>query len=231
MLEYPSQSGKEFFSRAAGICRLHASPRAPAPAAYRQSLLRIEPRSLFAKAPFMNENRRFENIALVGFMGTGKSTVGHLVAGMLRFDFVDTDELIERKAGRRITEIFTSEGEARFREYEKEVVQQLKAYTRTVISTGGGLVVNPENLASIKTHALVVCLWASAETILNRVGHQSHRPLLQGPDPLKKIEELLAQRGPIYKQADVLLSSQLRSPREVAQHVVHEFRAVSGKQL
>jgi shikimate kinase len=176
----------------------------------------------------MSEERGFQNVALIGFMGTGKSTVGHLVAGMLAFDFVDTDELIERQAGRRIAEIFAVEGEARFRAYEKRVVEALKGYTRTVISTGGGVVVDPENMESLKSHALVVCLWASAETILGRVGHQSHRPLLQGPNPLEKITALLEQRGPAYKKADVLLSSQLRSPREVAQHVVHQFRSVSS---
>jgi shikimate kinase len=172
------------------------------------------------------EQRRFDNIALVGFMGTGKSTVGRLVASMLHFSFVDTDELIEHRAGKRISDIFASEGEARFRQYEIQVVEELKGYKQYVISSGGGLVANAANLASLKTHALVVCLWASPEAIFNRVGHQSHRPLLQGPEPLEKIRSLLAQREPFYKQADVLLNSQFRSPRDVAQHVVHQFRSL-----
>src|SRR5207249_4106278 len=93
-----------------------------------------------------------------------------------------------------------------------------------IISTGGGLVVNPANLESLKQHSLVVCLWASPETILARVGHQMHRPLLRGENPLGKIRELLAQREPFYRQADVLLNCEQRSPREVAQHVAHQFR-------
>lgn len=168
--------------------------------------------------------RHFHNVALVGFMGTGKSTVGNVLAAMLHLRFVDTDVLIEQRAGKRITEIFATAGEARFREYESQVVHELEDLRGCVISTGGGLVVNPTNMESLKKHALVVCLWASPESIHDRVGHQTHRPLLQGADPLKKIKELLAEREPFYRQADVLLNCEQRSPREVAQHVAHQFR-------
>jgi shikimate kinase len=175
----------------------------------------------------MTEGRRFSNIALVGFMGTGKSTVGQLVASMLNFEFVDTDEMIEGMAGKRISEIFSSEGEERFREYERQVVQQLKDLEGSVISTGGGLITRAENLASLKEHALVVCLWCSPETIFRRVGHQSHRPLLRVEKPLERIRELLNERAPAYRQADVLLNSEFRKAREVAMHVVHQFRSVT----
>lgn len=168
--------------------------------------------------------RCFKNVALVGFMGTGKSTVGHTLASMLNLRFVDTDALIEQRAGKKIVEIFASEGEAQFREYEKQIVQELEAMEGCVISTGGGLVVNPANMESLKKHALVVCLWASPEAIFARVGHQTHRPLLRGEKPLEKIKELLAQREPFYRQADVLLNCEQRSAREVAQHVAHQFR-------
>jgi shikimate kinase len=177
----------------------------------------------------MSQARQFQNLALVGFMGTGKSTVGHLAASMLGFAFVDTDELIERRAGKRVADIFSSEGEAQFRAYEQTIVQELKGYTQTVISTGGGLVVNGDNLESLKSHALVVCLWASPDTVLKRVGHQSHRPLLQGDDRLEKIRALLREREPFYKKADVLLNSEWRSPREVALHIVHQFRSLSAQ--
>lgn len=177
----------------------------------------------------MTEGRRFSNIALVGFMGTGKSTVGQIVASMLHFQFVDTDEMIEGMAGKRISEIFASDGEARFREYEREVVEHLKELKGAVISTGGGLVTKAENLASLKEHALVVCLWCSAETIFRRVGHQSHRPLLRVENPLERIRELLNERAPAYRQADVLLNSEFRKPREVATHVVHQFRSVAER--
>ena len=168
--------------------------------------------------------RHFHNVALVGFMGTGKSTVGNVLASMLHLRFVDTDALIEQRAGKRITDIFASDGEARFREIESDVVRELAEKRGIVISTGGGVVMNPANMESLKKHALVVCLWASPEAILTRVGHQTHRPLLQGEDRLEKIKSLLAMREPFYRQADVLLNCEQRSPREVAQHVAHQFR-------
>lgn len=168
--------------------------------------------------------RHFHNVALVGFMGTGKSTVGNALASMLHLRFVDTDALIEQRAGKRIAEIFAADGEARFREYESQVVRELEDLRGCVIATGGGLVVNPANMESLKKHSLVVCLWASPEAIFARVGHQGHRPLLRAPDPLEKIKELLAAREPFYREADVLLNCEQRSPREVAQHVAHQFR-------
>lgn len=175
------------------------------------------------------DERRFANIALVGFMGTGKSTVGQLVASMLHFRFLDTDSMIEGMAGRKISDIFAAEGEARFREYEQQVVQKLETIENTVIATGGGLIANAANLANLRQHALVVCLWATPETIMKRVGHQSHRPLLRVENPLEKIRSLLQERAPFYKQADVLLSSDFRRPKEVAVHVVHEYRAVTQR--
>ncbi len=168
--------------------------------------------------------RDIHNLALVGFMGTGKSSVGQLVAAQLHFRFVDTDELIEARAGKTISAIFAEDGEPEFREYERAVVEELKNFHRTVIATGGGLVIQEANLASLKTHALVICLWASPEIIWERVSHQSHRPLLQTPDPLAKIRQLLSEREPFYRNADVLVSTEFRSVKEVVQHVIHQFR-------
>ncbi|MEI6195167.1 MAG: shikimate kinase [Verrucomicrobiota bacterium] len=172
----------------------------------------------------MHRRRHLVNIALIGFMGTGKTSVGRLVAEQLHFEYLDTDEVIQTNTGRSITDIFAKDGEPAFRELEAKVVAELSSRTQTVISTGGGLPVNPKNLASLKTHALVVSLWSSPEKIWERVRHQSHRPLLHDKDPQAKIRELLAAREPFYKQADVLLNTDLRSVREVAQQVVHQFR-------
>jgi len=175
--------------------------------------------------------RHIVNLALIGFMGTGKTSVGRLVAEQLRFEFLDTDDLIETRAGKKITEIFAQNGEATFRELECGLVEELASLTSTVLSTGGGLPVNPANLHSLKQHALVVCLWASPEKIFERVREQSHRPLLHDPDPLAKIRTLLATREHFYKQADVLVSSDFRSVREVAQQVILQFRmATAGQQ-
>jgi shikimate kinase len=172
----------------------------------------------------MHNVRQLQNIALIGFMGTGKTSVGRLVAEVLHFDFLDTDELIEEYTGRSITDIFSKDGEAAFRLLEKKVVEELAGKTKTVISTGGGLPADPENLAQLKSCALVVCLWASTEKIWERVRHQSHRPLLHEADPQKKIRDLLAVREPFYRQADVLVNTGLRSPREVAQQIALQFK-------
>lgn len=171
----------------------------------------------------MTGTRSIRNIALIGFMGTGKSSVGRHVADVLHFSFLDTDRVIEARAGKSITGIFQQDGEPAFREWERRIVQELARRSRTVIATGGGLPADETNLASLKTHALVICLWASPEAIWQRTREHNHRPLLNEPDPLAKIRALLAQREPYYRQADVLVNTELRSVREVAQQVVHQF--------
>lgn len=171
----------------------------------------------------MSNARLIQNISLIGFMGTGKSSVGQLVAGQLHFTFLDTDHLIEARTGKIITDIFQQEGEPAFRELENKIVEELAARKKTVISTGGGLPASSGNLASLKTHSLVICLWSSPEKIWERVRNQSHRPLLKDPDPLAKIRSLLIAREPYYRQADVLVNTEMRTVKDVAQQVIHQF--------
>jgi shikimate kinase len=186
--------------------------------------LSLETLHLKLETRLVQSDRKLVNIALIGFMGTGKTSVGRLAAEQLHFDYLDTDELIQTQTGRTITDIFNRDGEPAFRALEQKVVEQLAARVRTVISTGGGLPVHPGNLASLRQHALVVSLWSAPDKIWERVRHQNHRPLLLGENPQAKIRELLAAREPFYKQADVLLNTDLRSVREVAQQVIHQFR-------
>jgi shikimate kinase len=176
----------------------------------------------------MQSGRHPVNLALIGFMGTGKTSVGRAVAEQLHFQYVDTDETIQMRTGRSIADIFSKDGEAAFRAQEQRLVTELETHTKTVISTGGGLPAHPANLASLKTHALVVCLWASPEKIWERVKNQTHRPLLHDAEPQKRIRELLAAREPFYRQADVLVNTDIRSVREVVQQVVHQFRLESS---
>ena len=155
--------------------------------------------------------------------------MGRMLATQLHFRFVDTDEMIESRAGRSIADIFAQAGEEVFRGIEKQVLTELAGAQKTVIATGGGLAANDETLASLKQHSLVVCLWASPEAIWERVHSQSHRPLLRGADPMSKIRELLLKREPYYKQADVLVNTEMRSIKEVVQQVLHQFHLARAK--
>ncbi len=178
----------------------------------------------------MSAPRNIQNLSLVGFMGTGKSSVGHMVADQIGFQFLDTDMAIEQRTGKSITQIFAEQGEPVFRELERKLVAELASQKRLVISTGGGLAANLDNLNSLKTHSLVVCLWASPEAIYERVRHQGHRPLLVSPVPLEKIRALLSQREPFYRQADVLVNTERRAVKEVAQQVLHQLQLARGRQ-
>jgi shikimate kinase len=171
----------------------------------------------------MTATRPIRNLALIGFMGTGKSCAGRVAAEHLHFTFLDTDHVIEARAGKSISDVFQQDGEPAFRDWERRIVEELARRDRTVIATGGGLPTGEGNLASLKSHALVVCLWASPETIWERVRAHAHRPLLNEADPLAKIRELLAAREAFYRQADVLVNTERRSVREVALQVIHQF--------
>ncbi|HZR21097.1 MAG TPA: shikimate kinase [Verrucomicrobiae bacterium] len=171
----------------------------------------------------MTVARPIYNLTLIGFMGSGKSAVGRLVADSLHFTYLDTDQVVESRAHKTIREIFQQDGEPAFREWERVIVEELTHRKKTVISTGGGLPAHQANLDSLKTHSLVLCLWASPETIYERVRDHDHRPLLAGADPQTKIRELLSEREPFYRQADVLVNTERRSVREVAVQVIHQF--------
>ena len=173
----------------------------------------------------MTGTRTIRNLALIGFMGTGKSCVGRLTAEHLHLTYLDTDHVIEARAGKSISDIFQQDGEPAFRDWERRIVEELTHRDRTVIATGGGLPVGEGNLDSLKTHALVVCLWASPELLWERVRYAHSRPLLQDPDPQAKIRSLLAAREPFYRQADVMVSTERHSVAEIAQQVVTQFRA------
>ena len=177
----------------------------------------------------MNDpSRHIQNVALIGFMGTGKTSTGHQLAMLLDYGFVDTDSLIEEQAGKTVTQIFAQFGEPAFRDLETRVGRMLAARQKLVIATGGGFVLNPIHLDELKCHALVICLWASPETIYERVRNQSHRPLLQEKDPLGTIRSLMAQRESAYRKADVLINTEQRSIRELAQQIAHQFHAIQS---
>ena len=172
----------------------------------------------------MSLSRTYHNVALVGFMGTGKSTVGYFLAEALQFELIDTDRVIEQRTGRRIANIFAQDGEDAFRKLESDIVLELESRKGIVISTGGGMIMDPQNLASLQKHALVACLWAAPETIFQRVKGQSHRPLLMKSDPLVTIRELLAQRAPVYRKADLMVGVDFRQAPDIARHIAKSLK-------
>lgn len=167
-----------------------------------------------------------KNIVLTGFMGTGKTTVGKRLAKRLDYDFVDTDVLIEQRAGRSIPEIFEHGGEAVFRQLEAEIAQELALSERLVIATGGGMMVNPDNAAVLSQSGLVFCLVASPEEILSRLLRDTDhpRPLLAVPDPHERILALLRQREAVYGRFPQLVTTG-KQPDEI---VTELQRRLSG---
>ncbi len=161
-----------------------------------------------------------KNIYLVGFMGTGKTTVGKILAKRLNKEFLEMDEVIEQKSGKKITEIFKLHGEAHFRKLEKELLRNIANKENLVVSCGGGIVCDKENLAILKKTGIIFSLTASKERIYERTEKCKDRPLLNVSDPLKKIEELLALRTPCYKQAHYLIDTDKTGPEAVAEKII-----------
>jgi len=164
------------------------------------------------------------NLYLVGFMGTGKSTVGRPVAQRIGFRFLDSDHEIERAQGCTVPEIFEREGEAGFRAMEREFIERGHPATRTVVSCGGGLVVQPGMLDALLARGVVVCLHASLETIRERTSQRRNRPLLEGEDPFAQICELYAAREPIYRRSGSLVLTDRRPLPDVIAHVIRVWR-------
>jgi shikimate kinase len=159
------------------------------------------------------------NIVLVGFMGTGKTTVGRLLSEQTGMPLVDMDERIEKRAGKSINQIFAEEGEKAFRSLERKMAQELSTQSGQIISTGGGIVLNPDNISDFEKNGLVVCLLASAETILERVKNDDSRPLLAG-EKQEKIIQLLETRRPLYEAIGHKIDTEGTSPHSVAAQIV-----------
>ena len=142
-----------------------------------------------------------ENIVLIGFMGSGKSTVGRMLARRLRFRFLDSDKLVEERAQMKIPEIFANHGEADFRKRETEALATLGEIRRHILATGGGIITVPENVPLLRSLGMVVLLKADPNEIYRRVSRNSGRPLLQVEDPRKRVLDLMAVRQPLYESA------------------------------
>lgn len=168
--------------------------------------------------------KRGSNIILVGFMGTGKTVVGKALARRLGFNYIDTDDIIEEMAGKTIPEIFAEDGEPHFREIEKRAISSLADYEKYVVACGGGAVIFDENIQQMKNAGIVICLSARPEVIYERVKDDTYRPLLQVPDPLQRIKELLAQRQSQYNKADIMIDTSELSVEEVVDSIIAELK-------
>ena len=168
-----------------------------------------------------------KNIVLIGLMGCGKSTIGRKLQTMLGYPLVDTDQLIEEKAGTSIAEIFARRGEPYFRELESAVLQELSApgTPRRIIATGGGIIGRKANRKLLSQLGYVVWLQAPVEVILQRTGRNRDRPLLQTENPREKIERLLADRSPLYHEiADLELETAGLETEEIACGILESAR-------
>ncbi len=168
-----------------------------------------------------------KNIVLIGFMGCGKSTIGRKLQQMLGYPLVDTDHLIEEKAGMPVTAIFSRRGEGFFRQLESAVLHELAApqAPRRIVATGGGIVGRKQNRKLLQQLGFVVWLQAPVDVILERTGRSRDRPLLQTENPREKVETLLAQRTPWYREtAHLAVETQGLDAAEIAAGILESAR-------
>jgi len=171
----------------------------------------------------MNNALKNCSLFLVGMMGAGKTTVGQGLAKRLNYRFFDTDILIERVAGTDIPQLFATQGEEGFRQLETQVLSQLSAQLRSVISTGGGIVLKPENWGYLR-HGIVVWLDVPPEVLYDRLKTDETRPLLKTANPLETLQILCDRRQDLYAQADLHLTlTGVESPEQVADKVLIEL--------
>lgn len=153
-------------------------------------------------------------------MGVGKSAVGRALARKLKMRFVDLDRFIEKGEGMKVREIFSRKGEAYFRQREKAALGDILAQEGQVIATGGGVIIDEENLRLLREKSLLVCLTAAPHVLLQRVGNNTRRPLLAGSNREERIKELLEQRENNYSKAHVRIETNHLNVQQVADKII-----------
>ena len=169
-----------------------------------------------------------KNIILIGFMGTGKTTIATKLSHRLKMEYVSTDTLIEKRENRTINEIFRDSGEDHFRDVEGAVIRDISCKDNQVVDAGGGAVLRDENIAYFKSSGIVICLTADEEAIYARTKKYKHRPLLNVEDPKRKIRELLAKRLPFYAKADHTIDTSALTANQVIERIVEIVEAERG---
>ena len=168
-----------------------------------------------------------KNIVLVGFMGSGKSSTGRRLARKIGYDFIDTDYAIEEVTGLTVEQIFAKHGVKRFRGEEALLVSKLANKEKLVIATGGGLVLNPQNIDMLKANGIFICLQASPETICKRVRNKRTRPLLARGNLREKVMKLLAERQNAYQMADYTVNTDHLDPEAIVD-IIHQYLLARG---
>ena len=169
-----------------------------------------------------------KNIVLIGFMGTGKTSTGKVLAQRLGKAFIDLDSRIEETYGETIPQMFATKGESYFRQCEKEMVKKVSQRSNAIISTGGGTIKDAENVAALRERGIIVCLTARPEVILERTERKGERPVLDGADAgdrLQAIRDLLAEREKYYSRADFAIDTSESSPLQVVERIVHALKS------
>lgn len=177
----------------------------------------------------MDDNKRTtrkgNNISLLGFMGTGKTSVGKLLSQKLKRESLDTDEILEKETAMTIVEIFEQEGEAYFRRIEKDLIKRLSQETDKIILCGGGAVLDIENIRNLRKGGITVLLEAEPEEIHRRIQKDQTRPLLKGKMNLKTIKEILEQRQKAYlASGDIVVKTTNKSLEEVSDEIIKQLK-------
>lgn len=167
------------------------------------------------------------NLYIVGFMGTGKTTVGRTIAAKLGYKFYDVDRVIEESCGSTVNEIFKNQGEAFFRDKEREFIEKGHPENNCVISCGGGLPIQPGMLDILKKRGIIICLFASVDVILARTQRTQKRPLLLVEDPRTRIEHLLKERTPLYAQCGTCIMTDGRPIAAIVSAVERTYKSAA----
>ena len=169
-----------------------------------------------------------KNIVLIGMMGAGKSTIGHLLDERLKdFFYLDMDKEIEKRAQKHIPEMFAQDGGEHSRMLEHQLIQKFSNYHNQVISTGGGIVENVENINLLKKNGVIFYLYAKVDTLYDRLKKTNDRPLLKHPNPKERIKELIKKREPFYKMADFAVSTDNRQLVDIVREILEKYETVA----
>lgn len=170
---------------------------------------------------------KINNIILIGMMGTGKTTIGQALSEQIGWTWVDTDEEIVSRMGKSIPDLFAQDGEKAFRDIESSVLSKLLLSRNQIITTGGGIVINPVNRQMIRQGGWVIALQAPVEVLVDRVKQDPNRPLLQG-NPEERMRTLWNERAHLYEFADLKIDTSIASKEEIVRSII-EFIKMNGQ--